>query len=339
VNGQSKPKSAHLGVRRVSIALTAAAVVLAGVLPQAQAASKPNPHSTTRGSAADASTTPRAGSAALRNTRDAVATRMTSYVARHGTRYTFATYVDAKLGKVVLNSDAPDAVITGITGADKSAVVVHHEKVQGTFSRKSDTPPFWGGAGIATPVGICSAGYTVQNSAGTRYMVTAGHCGSNGGAVTTENGGLAFGTISGNGGPSRDMELIGGQSYAGRIYGGGVDSTVSYPVVGAGDPVVGFNNYCHSGRTTGENCGHTAVSVTGSVCTSFGCQSPVIVFTGGVQPQPGDSGDPFFVGAADPSSSNKWIRGHVFAISGTTTGYAELYSRVASFYGVTVVTG
>jgi len=275
----------------------------------------------------------------LRNTGQAVASRTTRYVAGHGTRYTFATYVDVQSGKVVLNTDAPDTVIAGIVDADKSAVVVHHEKVQETFSRKSDTSPFWGGAGIRTPVGICSAGYTVQNAAGTRYMVTAGHCGANGGAVTTENGGLAFGTISGNGGPSRDMELIGGKSYAGRIYGGGVDSTVSYPVVGAGDPVAGFTNYCHSGRTTGENCGHTATSVTGSVCTSFGCQSPVIVFTGGVQPQPGDSGDPFFVGAADPSSNNKWIRGHVFAISGTSTGYAELYSRVASYYGVSVVTG
>lgn len=264
---------------------------------------------------------------------------MMRYVAANGTRYGFATYVDVRSGKVVLKTDAPSAVTDTIAGSDRAVVVIHREKVRTVFSRKSDTPPFWGGAGIAIRGGICTAGYAVQDGSGTRFMVTAGHCGADGDAVTTENGGLPFGIIIRNGGPSRDMALIGGQSYAGRIYGDGVDSTVSYPVVGAGDPVVGFPDYCHSGRTTGENCGHTAVSVTGSVCTTFGCQSPVIVFTGGVQPQPGDSGDPFYVGSAAPTSPNKFIRGHVFAISGSDTGYAELYSRVASFYGVSVVTG
>jgi hypothetical protein len=37
---------------------------------------------------------------------------------------------------------------------------------------------------------------------------------------------------------------------------------------------------------TGENCGHTASSITGQACTTSGCKSPVIVFTGGVLSQP-----------------------------------------------------
>ena len=87
------------------------------------------------------------------------------------------------------------------------------------------------------------------------------------------------------------MELLSGSSYAGRIFTGGVTSTTSIPVVSAGSASVGYNNYCHSGRTTGENCGHTAVSTNAQVCTQTGCKSPVIAFTGGVLSQGGDSGN------------------------------------------------
>ena len=55
-----------------------------------------------------------------------------------------------------------------------------------------------------------------------------------------------------------DMELVGGRSYAGRVYTGGVTSTTSRGVANAGAAYEGYTKYCHSGRTTGENCGHTA---------------------------------------------------------------------------------
>ena len=100
--------------------------------------------------------------------------------------------------------------------------------------------------------------------------------------------------MSGRGLPSRDMERIGGRSYGTSIYVGGVTSTTGRHVASAADPVVGFNNYCHSGRTTGEHCGHTVNSVNATVCTSSGCKSPVTAFSGGVLPQPGDSGSPFY---------------------------------------------
>jgi hypothetical protein len=331
--------SATRSARRIGLGLFAASLVVAGLLPQAEAASKPAPPAATGGVAADGGVRARTLSAAAVTTGNNVRARMMRYASARGTQYTYATYVDPASGRTVLETDAPSAVVSSIVGADKANVVVHRTTVRTAFSRKSDSAPFYGGGGIGTPLGTCSAGYAVQNSAGTRFMVTAGHCGNNGGAVTTELGGVAYGTIQGNGGPSRDMELIGGKSYAGRIFGGGVDSSTNYRVAGASDPVVGFTNYCHSGRTTGENCGHTVTSVTGTVCTTFGCQSPVIVFTGGVQPQKGDSGDPFYVGSSDPANTDKFIRGHVIAISGTTTGYAELYSRVSSFYGVTAVIG
>jgi len=129
------------------------------------------------------------------------------------------------------------------------------------------------------------------------------------------------------------MEAISGQSYSPFIYTGGVNSTTSAHIASADDPVVGFSNYCHSGRTTGENCGHTVSS--GTVCTSSGCKSPVIVFTGGTMIQGGDSGAPFYVGSV--SGPDKHIRGHVIA-SGGSTGYAEMWSRVAARFAVTIAT-
>jgi hypothetical protein len=131
------------------------------------------------------------------------------------------------------------------------------------------------------------------------------------------------------------MELISGQSYGASIYTGGVNSTTGAHVASAADPVVGFNNYCHSGRTTGENCGHTVTSVNATVCTSSGCKSPVIAFTGGVLPQGGDSGSPFYANSV--GASDKHIRGHIIAVGGSTA-YAEKWSRVASRFGVTIAT-
>jgi hypothetical protein len=130
------------------------------------------------------------------------------------------------------------------------------------------------------------------------------------------------------------MELMYGSSYAGRIFTGGVTSTSSIPVVSAGSAYVGYNNYCHSGRTTGENCGHTATSTNAQVCTQTGCKFPVIAFTGGTLSQGGDSGSPFY--AKDYRGA--FIRGHVIAGS-SSTAYAETWNKVASTYGVSIVTG
>ncbi|MCS7478570.1 S1 family peptidase [Umezawaea endophytica] len=259
------------------------------------------------------------------------------YVKGNGTKYTFGAYADATTGKVVVETDAPSEVVASVVGVDRGVVDVRKQGVADNFSRRDDVPSFWGGAGItlSAPSARCSSGYTVQDSVGTRFQVTAGHCFTNGQTAVTELGGRVVGTISGNGLPSQDMELISGQSYGSFIYIGGVDSGTGAHVASAGDPVVGFANYCHSGRTTGENCGHTATSVTATVCTSSGCKSPVIAFTGGVLPQGGDSGSPFYVNSV--SAPDKHIRGHVIAIGGGTA-YAELWSRVSARFGVSIAT-
>jgi hypothetical protein len=274
---------------------------------------------------------------AVAKASEQIQTRIVKYVAAHGTGKSFATYADAKSGKVIVETNASADVVKGLVGTDAELALVRTTATADLYSRKSDVPAFWGGNGITlagtAPSARCSGGYVVKNSAGTRYLVTAGHCFSNGQVAVTENTGVTVGTTWGNGLPSQDMEILYGQSYGTSIYTGGVDSSTGAHVASAADPVVGFNNYCHSGRTTGENCGHTVISTNATVCTSSGCKSPVTAFQGGNLPQPGDSGSPFY--ALSTSGPDRHIRGHIIAGNGTTE-YAEKWSRVAARFGVTI---
>ena len=258
----------------------------------------------------------------------------------------YASYIDATTGEIVLVTDASTAVVEDIKNLPDAADKAEAEKTkvvnattEDVWHRRDDIPAFWGGGGIAAGGGICSAGYAARNAGGTIFSVTAGHCWANGTAVTTESGGQAYGTVSNRRlptitGHAMDVELVGGKSYAGRIFTGGITSTTSIPVVAAGGATAGYTNYCHSGRTTGQSCGHTATSINGQVCTQTGCKSPVIVFTGGNMIQPGDSGGTFY--AAD--STGAWIRGNTIA-SGGGTGYAEPWTTIAPALGLTIVTG
>jgi hypothetical protein len=276
-------------------------------------------------------------SPAVRQMSATVRDRIMNYVRTNGTRYTWGSYADRATGKVVVETDAPSSVVSSLVGTLGTTVDVRRTApVTDQFNRRDDVTPYWGGAGVALTAGVpqCSDGYTVQDSSGSQFMVTAGHCFSNGATAVTETSGLFVGTVSGNGLPSMDMELIGGSSYAPFIYNGGVTSTTSWHIASAADPVVGFNNYCHSGRTTGENCGHTDIDNNATVCTSSGCKSPVTAFQGGNLPQGGDSGSPYYVGST--SGDDKHIRGHVIAGDGTTE-YAEMWSRVAARFGVSIV--
>ena len=338
---------------RAAFALLAFALAAALAIAPANAgaaASKPTGSSAGKSAAAsqapDRSAAGRVASPAANEALTAIQRKIAGYVAAHGTSHTFASYLDSS-GHVVVDTDAPASVVSGLTSlsnARQRAAVgkaqIHRSRISDTFNRRDDIPAFWGGAGITNAGGICSAGYAVRNAVGTVFSVTAGHCFANGANALVESGLRSYGTVSGRRlptvtGGSTDSELLGGQSYAGRVYTGGVVSTTSRGVAAGGAASVGYNAYCHSGRTTGENCGHTATSTNAQVCTATGCKSPVIQFTGGTMIQPGDSGGAFY---ANDSAGKAWIRGNVIATNGTT-GWATPFTTVASTYGVSVVTG
>ena len=274
-----------------------------------------------------------------RASRDALAkiqARVARYVATNGTRYSFATYADAK-GTVIMESDAPAKVRASLTDLGSDATVtsvrVKTTEVEAITSSvaasRAAPPPLYGGAGLTGGGRVCTSAYPVKTAAGTRFMVIGRSCFAPGTAVYSGASGFV-GTVTGvSTNPS--AALLQGGSYAGRVR----SATGSRPIVAAGSASVGYNNYCHTGRTTGERCGHTATSVNAQLCTASGCVAPVIRFTGGVLPQAGDSGSPFF---AKDRAGGAWIRGHVIG-GNSTASYAETYNRVAARYGVTVVTG
>jgi hypothetical protein len=325
----------------VALAVTLAAPGQAADKPAEKAANSArqgtSASSVVAADAGAAALAPAAVSSAVRQASSTLQSRVVSFVKANGTKHTFATYTNELTGKVVLETDASASVVSSLVGSLGGVVEVRKAKLTDTFSRRDDTPPFWGGGGItlAAPTPRCSTGYSVKNIFGTRFMVTAGHCFTNGQIARTELGNRVVGTVFGNGLPSQDMELISGQSYGTSIFIGGVNSSSGAHVASAADPVVGFANYCHSGRTTGENCGHRVVSNFATVCTTSGCKSPVTAFTGGFLPQGGDSGSPFYANSV--AAPDKHIRGHIIAGNGVTS-YAEKWSRVAARYGVSIVT-
>ena len=183
------------------------------------------------------------------------------------------------------------------------------------------------------------AGFTVRKPSGARLITTAAHCYGVGATVRTPTS-TFVGSVTQRGTlgsiffwDNRDVELIGGSSYAPRVYTGGVFSTSSRGVVGAGDPVAGFRGYCSSGQTSGEQCNQKVESTQAIVCTQTGCKWPVIEYTGGPA-RPGDSGGSFYL----PSGSTQaHARGAVIAGDGTTS-YAEKWSRMSSSMGVSIAT-
>jgi len=266
----------------------------------------------------------------------AIQANIARHVERTGTQNSFASYLDRETGRIVVETDAPEGLVRALTAVGGGAVEVRQASLSDAFSRKADTSPFWGGSGVKSGGAVCSSGFVVKKSTGTRYLTTAAHCFGLGANVLTETGNLSVGNVVQRGPiPPYDMELIGGKSYGSRIFVGGVNSSTGNPVVAAADPVVNFTGYCTSGRTTGEQCGHKVVSTTAQVCTQTGCKSPVIRFqaTNGLLPTNGDSGSPFYI----KSGTNVHIRG-MFIAFGNGFGYAEKWSRISSHLGVSIVT-
>ena len=336
-------------IRLTSAALAITFAALAASAP-AQAADEKKPVDITPPSSerlpdkAQGNFAPTAGQAIALRTIQA---QIGEYVEKAGPKFSFATHFDSSEGQIVIDSDAPRDLLAQLTSVEdkegREAVAkakVTESKTEDTWHRRDDIQAFWGGAGITNGSGICSAGYAVRSATGAVFSVTAGHCFANGTNALTESMARSYGIVSGRRLPTvtghpMDMELMSGRTYVGRVYRGGILSMSSRGVAAAGAAYEGYTNYCHSGRTTGENCGHTAQDTSAQVCTQTGCKQPVISFTGGVMIQPGDSGGAFY---AIDSSGRAWIRGNTIA-SGGGTGYAQPYTGVAAAYGVSIVTG
>lgn len=164
--------------------------------------------------------------------------------------------------------------------------------------RRTDTPPYYGGDMIDV-VGhmICSSGFTLTNLYGTRYAITAGHCGALNARVETKDRSY-FGTMYfhrlGNG--NLDNALVGGVSYGGRIWVGGPATTSHLPVHSARDScngcLVNFDG-SFTGEAVGRLLGEPFCATFEGGDYSCGLQRATSV-TGAQLCQNGDSGGPIF---------------------------------------------
>src|SRR3954454_23487425 len=222
-------------------------------------------------------------------------------------KFSYSSHLDLQTGRVVLQTDAPATVTERLVKEHPDEIDLQDGKpVEDLFNRRDDVPSFWGGAAIQSGGATCSTGFSVRKPSGARFITTAAHCYGVGATVRTPTG-TFVGNVTQRGTigsfwfwDNRDVELIGGSSYAPRVYTGGVFSTSSRGVVGAGDPVAGFTGYCSSGQTSGEQCNQTVQSTQAIVCTQTGCKWPIIEYTGGPA-RPGDSGGSFYL----PSGSSQ----------------------------------
>lgn len=249
-------------------------------------------------------------------------------------KLSLGAYFDPRLGKIVIQTESPAAMFSPMLSAFSEMTEFLNSPVV-RYSRDNDGAPHWGGAKIVSAgFDPCSSGFTVKNSAGTRYMVTAGHCFPNG-AIVKSGGGLAFGTIVQRAEyPTYDMELIGGSTYAGRIYNAD-DCCTSAQVAGASDPVVGRAIYCHSGFFSLSGCGETVTDLHALFCTGGQCTPDTMKFDAPDPPGPGDSGGPFYL----PGSA-VYIRGMV--IGGGVLScpcYGEKWSSISGKFSVSIYTG
>jgi hypothetical protein len=273
-----------------------------------------------------------------RKTADGIREQIARF-APENSKFSYASHLDLQTGRVILKTDAPASVTEGLVKENPEIELVDSKPISDLWHRRDDVPSFWGGAAITSGGGTCSAGFTVAKPNGARFMTTAAHCWAVGSTVRTPTG-TFVGTVAQRGTlgsiwfwDNRDMELIGGSSYAPRVYTGGVTSTTSRGIIGAGDPVSGFTGYCSSGQTSGEQCGQHVNSTGAIVCTGTGCKWPVVEYVGGPA-RPGDSGGSFYLPSG---STGAFARAAVIAGDGSTS-YAEPWSRISSAMGVSIVT-
>lgn len=264
---------------------------------------------------------------------NSVVTRLDSKVSSRPASVT-EWYADAATNSVVVSVAGNDPAAT-VWAASAGAAV----RIQQT----SATPrPLWnliGGQALYLPggAGRCSIGFNARNSAGTRFVITAGHCVSSTGTFSGVGGLIGPGYASVF--PSQDRGLVRvaystavSTPYVSRYSSGGTVTVGGATAAGVGASV------CRSGSTTGWHCGTISARNT-TVCYPQGCVSGLIRTN--VCAEPGDSGGSLVTNGG--SGARVQAQGMTSGGSGNCTSggitYFEPVTRALSAWGLTLYTG
>ncbi|WP_436494446.1 S1 family peptidase [Actinokineospora sp. HUAS TT18] len=242
-------------------------------------------------------------------------------------------YVDPAANQVVVSVLRGDpAGLAWAKASGNSALRVEHV---------TEAPrPLWniiGGQAIYFGSGRCSVGFNARNSAGTRYVITAGHCTNLGGTVSGVGG--TIGPVAGSSFPTNDYGIIRVSSSTAVStplvdrYSSGTDVTV------AGSTVTQVGGtVCRSGSTTGWRCG--TVQAFNQTVNYGGGQIVYGLTRTSACAQPGDSGGSFVSAVV---SGRVQAQGMTSGGSGNcTTGGTTFFQPVRealSAYGLTLYTG
>jgi hypothetical protein len=252
----------------------------------------------------------------------------------------YAYFFMPRLGAVVVDVAGPTTAFSTLTAAWGKKILVRSGAggPQAAY-RHDDLAPHWGAAQLifypSGDVNGCTSGFTVHSSAGTQYMVSAGHCANFLQGVTVRGGtGLFWGNGTVAPTPGYDAVLISGSTYQGVVYTGNFQVQGHASVKNAGDPTVFSLSYCSSGYITSEQCGHHLVNTDTTFCEPSPCIQHVASFEDGMLTEDGDSGAPWY---NYPPSGGVVIRGtHLGAIAPDM--FIEKQSRIMSTFSVFITT-
>jgi streptogrisin C len=242
-------------------------------------------------------------------------------------------YVDEITNSVVVSVFGPaDAATTWAAGLGAGSV-----RIEQVAEAPQTLWDLIGGQAIRNSSARCSLGFNARNSAGTRYVITAGHCGNLGG--TWSGAGGTIGTVANSSFPTNDYSRITVSSAAAVSrplvdrYSAGSDVTVT----GAVNPGSGAA-VCRSGSTTGWHCG-TVNATNQTVCYPQGCVGQTIRTN--VCAEPGDSGGSLVTnpGSGSRVSAVGLTSGGSGNCSSGGTTFFQPITEPLSVYGLTLFTG
>lgn len=244
---------------------------------------------------------------------------------------------------VVRSSDDLSAEVQSLVDRYSSAVTVVDAPANTT------TVGFRGGDGLWQGGGYCSAGFPARNSAGTRFMIWAGHCNEGGGSFTLGNGGprvmtsVASAFRSYDGQPDRDIgytRIDAEDSLSTNVNPYGSGRNVNAPN-GASRPAVG-TQLCKSGATTGVTCGQIlSYNNTVNYVDSSGRQQASVsgLMRSSVCTDQGDSGGAYTAGGFAVGLTSGGPVGQTCTFDGGfqsgKSSYVQPVTDALAYYGLT----
>lgn len=234
-----------------------------------------------------------------------------------------------------INEEA-NTVVVDVAGGPSQAVKTFvagrpHVTVRYGQPPVGTTADLVGGIAITSTVGRCSLGFNARNSAGTVYVLTAGHCTKN---TTTWSGSAGvIGTQAGSSFPTNDYGRIQRTNTAWVPTSKMLATPPNTQTVLGNAPAAVGTTVCRAGSTTGYRCG-TLLAMNQTVSYAEG-----IVYGLGrtnACSEPGDSGGPFISSSRQAQGVASGRGGN--CTSGGTTFFQPV-NEILSVYGLTLVTG